>query len=161
MLMFLPKGYLLLGFQCVSFACCFLENNQLKIINMPKRHILGKQILLPLKQIPEPVQGLCGSPGLLSSLGCDFGVAQWATPSPRAKCFDTESWPSTPQPHYVVKIKVFRKGFLVFRRSSDIYAHAYTSGNKDKPLQKGDYERNSQEKFVAVLSRHIFYSKGV
>lgn len=94
MLMFLPKGYLLLGFQCVSFACCFLENNQLKIINMPKRHILGKQILLPLKQILlqlkqilEPVQGLCGSPGLLSSLGCDFGVAQWATPSPRASPF--------------------------------------------------------------------------
>ena len=63
MLMFLPKGQLLLGFQCFSFACCFLENNQLEIINMPKRHILGEQILLLLKQITIQRKGPVGPLG--------------------------------------------------------------------------------------------------
>ena len=33
----------------VLHVCCFSENNQLKTINMPKRHILGWQILAPYK----------------------------------------------------------------------------------------------------------------
>ena len=63
MLIFLPKGQLLLGFQCFSFVCCFLENNQLEIIDMPKRHILGEQILLLLKQIPIQRKGPVGPLG--------------------------------------------------------------------------------------------------
>ena len=45
--MSLTKRQLLLGFQRPSHVCCFSENNHLKTINMPKRHILGWQILLP------------------------------------------------------------------------------------------------------------------
>ena len=48
--MFLTKGQLPLAFQSPSHVCCFSENNQLETTNMPKRHILGWQVLLPYSQ---------------------------------------------------------------------------------------------------------------
>ena len=39
------------------FPCLLLENDQLKIFNMPKKHILGWQILLPYKRMCLLVKG--------------------------------------------------------------------------------------------------------
>lgn len=47
---FIYKGGLL-GFQSFSYVCCFLKSKQPKIINVPKRYILGVVYFAPLQLV--------------------------------------------------------------------------------------------------------------
>ena len=63
----IQRRALLLSFQSFSSICYFLENNQLEIVNMPRRHILGRHILLPYPGTKLSINiwgcmiGLCGA----------------------------------------------------------------------------------------------------
>ena len=79
---------LLLSFQSLSYICYFLENNQLEIVNMPRRHILGRHILLPYPGTKLSINtwgcmtSLCGAQWEFQSLCAHANVKGFIPHSP-------------------------------------------------------------------------------